>query len=94
MKKLLKNRNLWVFVAVVVLTAAFATAALAAPLAAGLESVVAVSFNIDINSIMAYASSMFDALMPIAAVGIGLSLGVGVIALLIRVVKGSLSGIG
>ena len=53
-----------------------------------------VSFNIDIDSIMAYASSMFNALMPIAAVGIGLSLGVGVIALLIRVVKGAISGIG
>ncbi len=52
------------------------------------------SFNIDINSIMSYASSMFNALMPIAAVGIGLSLGVGVIALLIRVVKGSLAGMG
>ena len=52
------------------------------------------SFNIDITSIMSYASSMFNALMPIAAVGIGLSLGVGVIALLIRVVKGALTGIG
>jgi len=56
--------------------------------------VYAVSFNIDITSIMSYASDMFNALMPIAAVGIGLSLGVGVIALLIRVVRGALSGIG
>jgi len=52
------------------------------------------SFNIDIAAIMSYASDMFNALMPIAAVGIGLSLGVGVIALLIRVVKGALTGIG
>jgi hypothetical protein len=50
------------------------------------------SFNIDINAIMSYASSMFNALMPIAAVGIGLSLGVGIIALLVRVVKGALGG--
>jgi hypothetical protein len=52
------------------------------------------SFNIDITAIMSYATSMFNALMPIAAIGIGLSLGVGIIALLIRVVKGALSGVG
>jgi len=52
------------------------------------------SFNIDLAAVMVYASEMFNALMPIAAVGIGLSLGVGVIALLIRVVKGAIGGIG
>jgi len=59
-----------------------------------LYSVMAQSFNIDLSTIMSYATSMFNALMPIAAVGIGLSLGVGVIALLIRVVKGAIGGIG
>lgn len=91
MKNLLKHKHLLVFVAVVGLTALAATAALAS---AEAVNVVAVSFNIDIESIMTYAASMFDALMPIAAVGIGLSLGVAIIALLIRVVKGSVSGIG
>jgi hypothetical protein len=52
------------------------------------------SFNIDIASIMSYAESLFNALMPIAAVGIGLSLGVGIIALLIRVVKSAVGSIG
>ena len=52
------------------------------------------SFNIDISAIMSYAGQMFNALMPSAAVGLGWSLGVGVIALLIRVVKGALTGIG
>jgi hypothetical protein len=37
---------------------------------------------------------MFNALMPIAAVGIGLTLGVGILGLLIRVVKGAVSGLG
>jgi len=59
-----------------------------------LPALLAASFNIDLTEIMDYASSMFNALMPIAAVGIGLSLGVGVIALLIRVVKGAIGGIG
>jgi len=52
------------------------------------------SFNIDIDAIMGYASAMFNALMPIAAVGIGLTLGVGILGLLIRVVKGAVSGLG
>jgi hypothetical protein len=52
------------------------------------------SFNIDIASIMSFAENIFNALMPIAAVGIGLSLGVGIIALLIRVVKGALGSMG
>jgi hypothetical protein len=52
------------------------------------------SFNIDVTSIMSYAENMFNNLMPIAAIGIGLSLGVGIIALLIRIVKGAISGIG
>jgi hypothetical protein len=43
---------------------------------------------------MGYASAMFNALMPIAAVGIGLTLGVGILGLLIRVVKGAVSGLG
>jgi len=51
------------------------------------------SFNIDIASIMEYAASMFNALMPIAAVGIGLSLGVGILALLIRIIKGAMGSI-
>jgi len=60
----------------------------------GLPLVLYQSFNIDLAAVMDYAASMFNALMPIAAVGIGLSLGVGVIALLIRVVKGAIGGIG
>jgi hypothetical protein len=52
------------------------------------------SFNIDIDTIMSYASDMFNALMPIAAIGIGLTLGVGILGLLIRVVKGAVSGLG
>jgi hypothetical protein len=51
-------------------------------------------FSIDLSAIMTYASDIFAALMPIAAIGIGLSLGVGIVGLLIRVVKGSLSGMG
>lgn len=59
-----------------------------------LPTVLAQSFNIDLTAVMDYASSMFNALMPIAAVGIGLSLGVGIIAMLIRIIRGAIGGIG
>jgi hypothetical protein len=50
------------------------------------------SFNIDIDTIMEYAAGMFNNLMPIAAIGIGLTLGVGILGLLTRVIKGAVSG--
>lgn len=52
------------------------------------------SFNIDIALIMSYASTMFNNLVGVAAIGIGISLGVGILGLLIRVMRGALSGMG
>jgi hypothetical protein len=51
------------------------------------------SFNIDMDTILSYASTMFNNLMPIAAIGIGLTLGVGILGLLTRIVKGAVSGL-
>lgn len=52
------------------------------------------SFNLDIALIMSYAQTMFNNLVGVAAIGIGISLGVGILGLLIRIMKGALNGIG
>jgi uncharacterized membrane protein YdfJ with MMPL/SSD domain len=49
------------------------------------------SFNIDITAIFSYASTIFNNLMPIAAIGAGISLGVAMLGLLVRVIKSAVS---
>jgi hypothetical protein len=50
------------------------------------------SFNIDMNTIMSYAATIFNTLMPIAGIGIGLTLGVGVLAFLQSTIRKAISG--
>lgn len=52
------------------------------------------SLSIPLGQMFDYASQMFNALWPIAALGAGLSLGVGIIGLLVRLVSGALKQIG
>lgn len=43
---------------------------------------------------MYYATLMFNALIPIGAIAVGLTFGVGMVLLIIKLVKGSITGLG
>ena len=50
------------------------------------------SFQINMTAIFSYAADIFNQLMPIAAVAIGISMGVGLIGLVTRLIKSSFGG--
>lgn len=51
------------------------------------------TFEIDMNLIMYYASMIFNILMPVGGIAIGINFGVGLMMLLISVIKGAISSL-
>lgn len=45
-----------------------------------------------INQLMYYATTMFNSLIPVGAITAGIAFGIGLVLLVARLVKGSLSG--
>jgi hypothetical protein len=58
-----------------------------------LNSPTSYTFDLDMDTIMYYATMIFNLLMPIGAIGIGINFGVGILMLLINVIKGSIRSI-
>jgi hypothetical protein len=54
---------------------------------------VTYTFVIDMNLIMYYASMIFNILMPVGGIAIGINFGVGLMMLLISVIKGAISNL-
>lgn len=51
------------------------------------------SLSIDLNQMFSYASQIFNALWPVAGIGAGLSLGVGIVNLVVRIVSNAVRGV-
>ncbi len=58
-----------------------------------MDNVPAASFSLDVSVFMSYAGDMFQSLMSVAAIGVGLSLGIAIITLLVRMIKSSVSNL-
>lgn len=56
-----------------------------APLA---QTATPVSFDIDLDAVLTYAATIFNALMPVMAIGIGLMLGIGLVRFVSAQVRG------
>lgn len=51
------------------------------------------SLSIDMNVMFGYASQIFNALWPVAGIGAGLTLGVGIVGLVVKIVGSAVRGI-
>lgn len=52
------------------------------------------SFSIDLTGLMSYAEDIFNSLMPILVPVLGISLGVAILYLVYRLIKGALGSLG
>jgi len=51
------------------------------------------SLSFDLSPLFSYASMMFNSLSPIAWIGAGFTLGIGLIALVVKTVQGALKSV-